>query len=219
MSQKLIEHQENIIRWAHLKGLLEPSNADRQFLKILEETGETAKAILKNDLKEIIDGIGDMFVTVVIYHAQKGIMSRFDYLKTGYDTHESFGVFLSFIKDPLTPFTSLHNIARSKGLTLEECVETAWNEIKDRTGKTENGIFIKQADLAASPDKTTHDKGCRITCHTPYISQVTGKKLITEGKPYEILKSFLSTFVIIDDEGDENTFAHNEFNEYFSYSE
>lgn len=143
MNQKLIEHQENIIRWAHLKGLLEPANADRQFLKILEETGETAKAILKNDLKEIIDGIGDMFVTVVIYHAQKGIVSRFDYVKSGKQAHESFWAFIGSLEEPWQPFAELHSLAKLNGLSLEDCAEAAWNEIKDRTGKTKNGIFVK----------------------------------------------------------------------------
>lgn len=32
------------------------------------------------------------------------------------------------------------------GLTLEECLEIAWNEIKDRTGKTKEGIFIKNVN-------------------------------------------------------------------------
>jgi len=34
-------------------------------------------------------------------------------------------------------------LATQNGLTLQECVEHAYNEIKDRTGKTENGKFIK----------------------------------------------------------------------------
>lgn len=32
-------------------------------------------------------------------------------------------------------------------LTIEECIEHAWNEIKDRKGKLVGGIFIKEADL------------------------------------------------------------------------
>lgn len=30
------------------------------------------------------------------------------------------------------------------GLTMEECVEAAWNEIKDRKGRMVNGIFVKE---------------------------------------------------------------------------
>jgi hypothetical protein len=30
------------------------------------------------------------------------------------------------------------------GLTPQEALNSAWNEIKDRKGKTTNGVFIKQ---------------------------------------------------------------------------
>lgn len=35
------------------------------------------------------------------------------------------------------------NLAEREGLTLESCLETAWNDIKDRKGKMVNGIFVK----------------------------------------------------------------------------
>lgn len=36
-------------------------------------------------------------------------------------------------------------LAAQNKLTLEECLESAWNEIKDRKGKTtEEGTFIKE---------------------------------------------------------------------------
>lgn len=34
-------------------------------------------------------------------------------------------------------------LAGTKGLTLKECLNQAWNEIKDRKGETVNGTFIK----------------------------------------------------------------------------
>ena len=37
-------------------------------------------------------------------------------------------------------------LAKQYGWTLEECVEYAFNEIKDRKGKTVNGAFIKDTD-------------------------------------------------------------------------
>lgn len=33
------------------------------------------------------------------------------------------------------------------GLTIEECIEEAWNTIKDRKGRIVDGIFVKEADL------------------------------------------------------------------------
>ena len=37
----------------------------------------------------------------------------------------------------------LTNLAELCGLTVEECIESAWNEISNRTGKMKNGTFVK----------------------------------------------------------------------------
>lgn len=42
----------------------------------------------------------------------------------------------------------LTNIAEQNGLTMNECLSTAWHEIRDRKGKIVNGKFVKEADLA-----------------------------------------------------------------------
>lgn len=41
----------------------------------------------------------------------------------------------------------LINIAERNGLTLQECLEKAWDDIKDRRGVMRDGVFIKEADL------------------------------------------------------------------------
>lgn len=38
-------------------------------------------------------------------------------------------------------------LAQQNGMTLEECLQFAYDEIKDRKGQTINGTFIKAADL------------------------------------------------------------------------
>ncbi|MFQ3872640.1 MazG-like family protein [Staphylococcus sp. Mo2-1] len=38
-------------------------------------------------------------------------------------------------------------LAQQHGMTLEECLQYAYDEIKGRKGKTINGTFIKEADL------------------------------------------------------------------------
>ena len=38
----------------------------------------------------------------------------------------------------------LINIAERNGLTLEQCLEHAYNDIKDRKGKMVNGVFVKE---------------------------------------------------------------------------
>jgi NTP pyrophosphatase (non-canonical NTP hydrolase) len=41
----------------------------------------------------------------------------------------------------------LINIAERNGLTLTECLEEAYNDIKDRKGRMIDGVFVKEADL------------------------------------------------------------------------
>jgi NTP pyrophosphatase (non-canonical NTP hydrolase) len=38
----------------------------------------------------------------------------------------------------------LINIAERNGLTIEQCLEHAYNDIKDRKGKMVDGIFVKE---------------------------------------------------------------------------
>ena len=41
----------------------------------------------------------------------------------------------------------LNNLVHMQGLTLDECLEQAWSDIKDRKGRmNEHGVFIKEGD-------------------------------------------------------------------------
>ena len=58
--------QFDLIRlWANDRGLYDGGDPKTQALKLVEEVGETCRAILKEDTKEIIDGIGDCVVVLV----------------------------------------------------------------------------------------------------------------------------------------------------------
>lgn len=49
------------------------------------------------------------------------------------------------LKDGIGDVTvTLIILAAQNGLTFEECLEAAWTEIKDRKGKTVDGVFIKE---------------------------------------------------------------------------
>lgn len=41
----------------------------------------------------------------------------------------------------------LAKIAINEGTDLETCLQVAWDEIKDRTGKMVDGVFVKESDL------------------------------------------------------------------------
>ena len=68
----LIENKElenlnifDLIRqWAEDKGIYKSGDARTQYVKLMEEAGELAQAILKNDEPEVIDAIGDMVVVL-----------------------------------------------------------------------------------------------------------------------------------------------------------
>ena len=40
----------------------------------------------------------------------------------------------------------LINIAEREGVTIESCLETAYNDIKDRKGQMVDGVFMKEGD-------------------------------------------------------------------------
>jgi len=55
---------ECIRDWAKSRGIYDGGDVKTQYIKLSEEFGETGKAILNNDMPEIIDGIGDMVVVL-----------------------------------------------------------------------------------------------------------------------------------------------------------
>lgn len=62
--------KENIINWAKDRDLIKPENNHKQFTKLVEEVGELAAGIAKNDLIKIIDSIGDIQVVLIILAKQ-----------------------------------------------------------------------------------------------------------------------------------------------------
>lgn len=62
--------------WAVDKGIAITNDLSKQMLKVIEEVGETAGAIAKKNHDDIVDGIGDSFVTLIILCKQAGIDPR-----------------------------------------------------------------------------------------------------------------------------------------------
>ena len=100
MSDQKISQFDLIRLWANDRGLYDGGDPKTQALKLVEEVGETCRAILKEDANEMIDGIGDCVVV-------------------------------------------LTNLAELIGTPIEECIDRAYDEIKDRKGKMDNGTFKK----------------------------------------------------------------------------
>ena len=142
----LQELQVLILQWAKEKDLLKFENAPKQRLKLLEEVGETAGAILKNKTSEIKDGIGDIFVVLVILSEQLSEEILFDMNGVAEDDDQDFIFLFDNIINPKRIYFSisyLNDICKKLNIDLTECANLAWNEIKDRTGQTIDGTFIK----------------------------------------------------------------------------
>lgn len=89
--EKLYSYQDQfelIRKWATDKGIYKSGDARTQFVKLMEEAGELAQAILKNDEPEVIDAIGDMVVVLTNLAKLRGhniedcISSAYDVIKS-----------------------------------------------------------------------------------------------------------------------------------------
>ena len=89
-----------IRQWAQERGIYDKGNSHTQYVKLMEEAGELAQALLNKDSYEIKDAFGDMVVV-------------------------------------------LTNLAVLEGMQIENCIDSAYNEIANRTGTMHNGTFVK----------------------------------------------------------------------------
>ena len=94
-----------IRQWANERNLILGSTPHHQMVKLVEELGELAHSIARNNRSNTEDAIGDMIVVLTI-------------------------------------------IADQYGYAVEDCINAAWNQIKDRKGKMVDGVFIKEEDYS-----------------------------------------------------------------------
>ena len=138
----LKELQLLIIQWAKDKDL---TNSEKQRLKLIEECGELASAILKNNKELQKDAIGDIFVVLIILAEQTNVNIRLDKF-TPQPIFDLYGTILTDIlhrKAVQSSIDFLNDIAINLGYNLTECANLAWETIKNRTGQTINETFIK----------------------------------------------------------------------------
>ena len=68
-----VEIFNQIRYWAKSRGLFDKGDAKTQYIKLQEEAGELAKALLQDDEEEVIDAIGDMVVVLTNLAHIKGV--------------------------------------------------------------------------------------------------------------------------------------------------
>lgn len=118
--------QEKVLSWADDKDLLHSENADKQFMKFIEEVFEFRESLI------IIKNVGQM----INQFKEQGINVYFRE---------------NLVKDMMLEmgdiFVTLIILCEQIGIDPEECLQMAYEKIKDRSGKTINGTFIKEEDL------------------------------------------------------------------------
>ena len=162
---------QQIEQWAEERNLIKGSTPEKQILKLMEEFGELCGGIAKNKTEVIKDSIGDCFVVLTILNAQYRIKSigrksnfhqnmveprgfyvhkdldtamltalknfsacyDYGYIPTEWSIHDSVNI--------------LSNIADLNNLKIKDCVQHAYDQIKDRKGKMIDGVFVKEEDL------------------------------------------------------------------------
>lgn len=77
-----------IRQWADERGIYKNGDTKTQFIKLQEEAGELARAILKNDKAEFIDAIGDVVVVLTNLAALEGLKIE-DCITSAYDVIKS----------------------------------------------------------------------------------------------------------------------------------
>ena len=77
-----------IRQWANERGIYRNGDAKTQFIKLQEETGELARAILKNNREELIDAIGDAVVVLTNLAALEGLKIE-DCITSAYEVIKS----------------------------------------------------------------------------------------------------------------------------------
>lgn len=73
MSGELTQLINRVENWAQAKGILDKATPEKQAEKTLEEAKELLEAILFDDAEGIIDGIGDVLVTIIIQAKMQGL--------------------------------------------------------------------------------------------------------------------------------------------------
>ena len=79
---------DNIRDWAKERGIFDKGDSKTQYVKLQEEAGELAKALLNNDKAEVIDAIGDIVVVLTNLAHLEGLKIE-DCIQSAYDVIKS----------------------------------------------------------------------------------------------------------------------------------
>lgn len=122
MVERFEELQEKVLEWANSHDLLHEENAGKQFMKFIEEVFE---------FKTEFDYNGNEFIVCLIDKKMKFTPDTFYNMKL-----EMGDIIVTLII-----------LCEQLDIEPMECLELAYEKIKNRHGKTIDGTFVKEEDL------------------------------------------------------------------------
>ena len=120
------ELAENVIKWANDKGILDKSSALRQISKTQEELDETRDALNRAFLLEAGTSLAEWDIP-----AEQ-------------DTGDEMVGIATEVKDGIGDMlVTIIILAEMAGFNHKDCLAHAFDEIKGRTGRMVDGLFVK----------------------------------------------------------------------------
>ena len=167
---KKMSLEEKVQQWFVDRNLHE-ANPVKQFLKLMEESGELFEGIAKDKSELIYDALGDIQVVLIGLEQQikngakisaneqelelllmvssLGNISQKLYSHVCHNETQT-----PLIKSDIMFLDSVINsVSLFNGTTAENCLDEAYNVIKDRKGKMIDGVFVKEEDLLVEDEK------------------------------------------------------------------
>ncbi|MEM1225920.1 MAG: hypothetical protein AAGJ40_09485 [Planctomycetota bacterium] len=151
-----------VAQWFDDRNLTTGSNPQKQYGKLLEELAELYQASNAGDVEGVKDAIGDASVVMAgCMHQLDGVWPALSETPPPKSMPHCLNELIEAVaKIPrmdswrhaetfgfpcLSIRILLSQVAIEHGLTLEQCEEHAWGEIRHRTGKMIDGVFVKDA--------------------------------------------------------------------------
>lgn len=171
--QELIQKIE---QWAHDRNIINGSKPIDQAMKLFSEFGELADNVGKGrDCRDDVGDVF-VVLTIMAKQTEIGLWETIKEDYSNHDVVHGMFSQIAYEAEPvknrvielgeslvglfqygfelsgeydelfLESVVILNSIAHNKGYTLEECVQIAYNDIKDRKGVMYNGVFVKESD-------------------------------------------------------------------------
>lgn len=172
----LDDFNEKIVQWAKEREIDKKGTVQGQSIKTIEEISELIKGLCKGKKDLIADAVGDVYITLIlgdmlqekidfgeILADEKEIISAWDKPHPKLSDNDKTLFITAQLARSITTIASLKKpydiavisnimnylfiICHENNISFYDCIESAYNEIKDRKGKVIDGRFVKESDF------------------------------------------------------------------------